>query len=265
MSAVRVFAAQGFLRCFRDGSLGTEQVTIARKSHVYGAWCRVWKPIAAHWRVFRKMAIFLNISYHPGMGQIAEKERLVRDVVALRAVEADLPAAVERLGPVRASLERTIGRTVSRAMAARPLGVSQTALDRWVESGDVPAVMTRSGRQEIPLHVLVGLVERVDQLRQGGDLHALASALNAERRRAEELDLGRILPHFRSDRDRSGHRRAELLSLAYHRAIAERLDDQTVQEARRRLHDGASSSGLPPAMRPDGRSFSRSRGVRSRT
>ena len=141
--------------------------------------------------MLKKTAIFLNIRYHPGMGQIAEKERLVRDVVALRAVEGDLPAAAERLAPVRANLERTIGRTVTRAMAARLLGVSQTALDRWVESGDVAAVMTRSGRQEIPLYALVGLIETVDRLRQGGDPHALASALNAERRHAEELDLGR--------------------------------------------------------------------------
>lgn len=180
------------------------------------------------------------------MGQIAEKERLVKDIVSLRAVEGDLPAATERIAPVRANLERTIGRTVTRAMAARLLGVSQTALDRWVETGDVPVVMTRSGRQEIPLHALVDLIARVDQLRRVGDLHPLASALNAERQHAEELDLGRILQRSRRNRDRGGHGRAELLSLAYHRAIAERLHDQIVQEARRRLQQWRFEQRIAP-------------------
>ena len=196
--------------------------------------------------MFNKLAKILNISYHSPMGQIAEREQLVKSVIALRAAERHSPAG-ESLAMVRANLERMIGPTVTRAMAARLLNVSQTALDRWIDSGDVPVVMTRSGRQELPLHVLVAFVESVDERRRSGDPHPLASALNESHSRAERLDFRKLLPRrSRSGRDSSGHRRAELLGLVYHRAVAQRLDDQIVQEARRRLRQWRAEQHIDP-------------------
>ncbi len=169
------------------------------------------------------------------MGQIAEREQLVKDVIALRAAERNSPAA-EDVAMVRANLERLIGPTVTRAMAARLLNISQTALDRWIDSGDVPVVMTRSGRRELPLHAVVDLAESVTERRRRGASHPLASELNESRARAQRLDLRKILPRrSRSGGAENGHGRADLLSLVYHRAVAQRLDDQIVQEARHRL------------------------------
>jgi hypothetical protein len=180
------------------------------------------------------------------MGQIAEREQLVENVIALRAAERHSPAG-ESLAMVRANLERMIGHTVTRAMAARLLNISQPALDRWIDSGDVPVVMTPSGRQELPLHVLVDLVELVADRRRSGDPHPLASTLNDSRLRAQRLDLRKILPRrSRSEREIDGHRRAEWLSLVYHRAVAQRLDDQIVQEARHRLRQWRAEQRIDP-------------------
>jgi hypothetical protein len=54
----------------------------------------------------------------------------------------------EDLAAVRLSLERELGETVSRRLAAKLLGVSHTALDRWVEPGDARQVLYRWSETE---------------------------------------------------------------------------------------------------------------------
>lgn len=171
------------------------------------------------------------------MSLVAEKEQLVDDAIRLRRAERVSPAA-EDLALVRANLERRIGHTVPRAMAARRLGVSQTALDRWVGHGDIPAVMTPRGRREIPLGALLDLVDEVEccSQRHPDDPYPLASVMHARREQAKRLKPETILPaRYRRTRTRHGHRPAELRSLAFHRAVARRLDSRLVGEARSRL------------------------------
>lgn len=172
----------------------------------------------------------------PIMSAVTEKQLLIDNVVRLRRAERISPA-VDEISSVRADLERRIGRTVSRAMAARALGVSQTAIDGWVERGDIPAVVTPSGRWAIPLGALLELVEDVNERkRRSEDPHPLAAVLHERRRLAGKLDLEVVLPaRYRRGKDRHGHREAELRSLAYHRAVASRLDETLVAEAQRRL------------------------------
>ena len=170
------------------------------------------------------------------VSRIASKEQLVRNIVRLRRAER-ASAANDDIVAVRADLERTVGPTVARAMAARLLGVSQTALDRWIAHGDIPAVMARTGRHEVPLHALVDLAEAVQDCSQtGDDRHPLAAVLRERRSDADCLDLPKILPpsKFR-DRPEHGHRRAELRGLAYHRTVAARLDRRLVDDALHRL------------------------------
>lgn len=162
-------------------------------------------------------------------------EALVQTLVRLRRAQHRHPDD-EDLRAVRADLERTAGSTVGRAASARLLGVSQTALDRWVEIGDVPVVLTPSGRREVPLAELLDLMEDVDAHRKTA--RPLAAALRARRERTASRP---------SDDERpAGHRRAELRGLAYHRAVAERLDDAAVAEALVRLRRWRDEGRIHP-------------------
>ncbi len=139
----------------------------------------------------------------------------------------------EDISAVRVGLERELGETVSRRMAARVLGVSHTALGRWIDSGDLPVVLSAAGRVEIPVPALIELRESVDADRTDGPRrYALAPTMSRYRTAAE---------HIRSDdlkvvQDDSGHSRASARSLAYHRVIARRLRRPMVGEARHVLY-----------------------------
>ncbi len=163
---------------------------------------------------------------------VAEKERLVKNVIRLRRAER-ASAANDDIVAVRTDLERAVGPTVPRAMAARVLDVSQTALDRWIGNGDIAVVTTPTGRREVPLHALVDLAAAVEERKRAGDhRHPLASVLRQRRSEAERLDPRTILPRrYRRSGSERGHRSAELRGLAYHRAVAVRLDDRLVNDA----------------------------------
>lgn len=170
-----------------------------------------------------------------------DQETLIRDLARLRSVlrrrHDDDVAAVDD------DLSRAAGPSVRRAAAARLLGVSQTALDRWIASDDVPVVVTDRGRREVPSDALVELVDRVDRRRRDGARHPLAEELKARRTRAEKIDVARLLPV----EDPGGpHRGAELRALAYHRAVAQSLDAATVTDARGRLRRWRQDGRIHP-------------------
>jgi hypothetical protein len=173
------------------------------------------------------------------MSVVAERERLVNDLVRLRRAERGSPTLVrDDIRAVRVDLESMAGLTVTRAVAARMLGVSQTALDRWIASSDIPVLITRTGRREVPLHALVELVEAVLERRlvEPSDRHPLGSVLRERQSKAERLGVSTLLGTADlRDRDRSGHRDAELRSLAYHRAVALRLEEETIRDVEERL------------------------------
>lgn len=115
------------------------------------------------------------------MSAILTREQLVRDAVRLRRAHHRQPHD-EDLAAVRASIERAAGPTVGRAASARLLGVSQTALDRWIGTGDVPTVLTPGGRREVPLPALVDLLEALDARRATiTERHPLAAVLRERR------------------------------------------------------------------------------------
>jgi hypothetical protein len=172
------------------------------------------------------------------MGVIAERELLIRNILRLRRAERASPGG-EDIAAVRADLERAVGSTVSRALAARLLGVSQTALDRRIEQGEVPVVMTARGRREVPLSALVELIEAVDERRAAEEARPVAAVMRERRADAERLDPQTALLG-------GGHRSAELRSLAYHRAVAQRLDRAVVDEARHRLRRWRREGRIDP-------------------
>jgi len=169
---------------------------------------------------------------------------LLDNILRLRRAERSADAHLQpEIASARALLEEIAGSTVRPAEAARSLGISHASLNRWLDSGEIATVLTPHGRREIPLSELVELVEEVEQARAAGARRPLARVIHERQRRAEEaVDLKRLLPRRRP----RSHRVPELQALAYHRLVAERLDEQMVGEARRRLRRRAEEGRIHP-------------------
>jgi hypothetical protein len=170
-----------------------------------------------------------------------KRRQTFENIVRLRNAEGRF--ADPGIAVVREDLESQLGGTVPRSLAARRLGVSHTTLNKWISSGDVPVVITKQGRKEVPIPALLELSERVaEKRRSGGDrAHALEAVMIEEHRRADQLHL-QLEPLVSAE----PHRVAELRSLAYHRALAPRLGKPTVDQARRRLRRWQDEERIDP-------------------
>jgi hypothetical protein len=170
---------------------------------------------------------------------ILSSEQMAPALMQLRRAHRRHPDDPD-LADARAAFERATGPTVSRAASARLLGVSQTAIDRRIAAGDVPVVMTASGRWEVPLTPLLDLLEAVEQRRRRGSLRPLAAVVRDRRGTAGEP--------VRSDAAHGGggHRRAELRGRAYHEAIAGRIDDAAIADALVRLRRWRGEGRIHP-------------------
>lgn len=178
------------------------------------------------------------------MARIADTLSLVDNIVRLRRAERIRRVAPD-VAPVRRQLEIQLGPTLPRARAAKILGVSQTALDRWVASGQIPVVITPSGRREVPRQVVLELRESLDRLKSKGIArHPLSVAL-AERGRTARSVRG-AASEARTPQRLSGHDTADRRSLAYHRAIAGRLDEALIAESRARVDRLTSAGQMHP-------------------
>jgi excisionase family DNA binding protein len=150
--------------------------------------------------------------------------------------------ALSDIRVVRERLESALGGTVRPAEAARLLGVSRPSLKRWLDSGDIPTVLTRQGRREIPISELVDLMLETEELRRLGHKRVLSAVIRRRRQAARALDVDALLPPRRP----RTHRQAELQSLAYHRLVAGRLTPDTVAEALRNVDRWEDAGQLDP-------------------
>lgn len=164
-----------------------------------------------------------------------DTEQLVRDIVALRRAERSCTDR-EPVAEVRDRLEAMLGRTVPRSVAARLLGISQTALDRWVERGEIATVLSPESRRVVPVRELATLLEALEQRRDEhpNEAYPLSALFQTRRERLAALEI-RLPARLRDTTDQHGHRPAELRSLAYHHAVAERLNPEVVLDARNQL------------------------------
>jgi hypothetical protein len=170
----------------------------------------------------------------------------IEQILRLRRAARQSDESVrDDLVEVREFLEDLIGPTIRPADAARILRVSEPALHRWLENGEIASVLTPRGRREIPLQELVELLEEVEHAREAGNGTArpLSRVIRDRQRRADAaIDIDRLLPR-RSGRT---HRSAELQALAYHRLVAERLSDELLDDARRRLRRWRDRGQIQP-------------------
>jgi hypothetical protein len=171
-------------------------------------------------------------------------KRLFENIVRLRRAERE--TGNPEIAVVREALEEDLGETVTRSFAAQLLGVSHTALNKWVDAGDIPVVPSPTGRDEVPVAALADLYEAVNRERKTGRrrLHTLEPVLSEGRIRAKHLRPEAVLRNEPRIQDR--HRRAELRSLAYHRALAPRLRRPMVEEARRRIQRWQRAGKIDP-------------------
>jgi hypothetical protein len=170
-----------------------------------------------------------------------DRERTLQNIARLKRVERSNSSP--EIAAVREDLESQLGGTVPRSAAARLLGVSHTALNNWIASGDVPVVFSKQGRKEVPISFLMELQARVAEQRRKdpGKLHTLEPILVEARRRAE-----RMHPPTPAAEVGRPHRTPELRSLAYHRALAPRLRRSMVEEAQRKLRRWQQEGKVDP-------------------
>lgn len=117
------------------------------------------------------------------------------------------------------------------SVLASVLGVSRPAIKAWLDRGEIATVSTPMGRREIPLTEAVSLIEAVDAARRAGNERPIARVIRDRHEAARtSADLDRLVPPTPRT-----HRTPELHALAYHRAVAERLDERMVANARRKM------------------------------
>ncbi len=95
-------------------------------------------------------------------------------------------------------------------------------------------IHTAAGNTEVPVSNVIDLYEAVTDTRQEGSRkrHVLEPSLTAGRKHADNLRPNELVDQRDTDNDPAGsHRRADLRSLAYHRALAKRLRRAMVDDA----------------------------------
>ena len=173
---------------------------------------------------------------------VDRKLQLFEHVARLRRAGRLMPEN-DDLAAVRLGLERELGETVSRRLAARLLNVSHTALERWIDSGDVPIVLTPAGRREVPVAALLDLYEAVrSEEAVAAGRHPLSSVLRGQQDVAARLRLDwSCLRQVGSDEDRSVR-----FGLAYHLAVAAHLKQQTIADAKYVLYRWRALGRIDP-------------------
>jgi hypothetical protein len=187
-----------------------------------------------------------SFGYLRDVPSIERKQQLFEDIVRLRRAEqsASDPRDIVK---VRSHLERALGGSVSRSLAARLIGVSHTGLQKWIDAGDVPVVFTPSGKQEVPLTALIDLNEAVSSARDSGRrrLHVMEPAIVEGRARAEALQPKKLVSVPDDGLD-DPHDRAERRNRAYHAALARRLRRETVRRALHQLWRWSEEGNIDP-------------------
>jgi len=103
--------------------------------------------------------------------------RTARRIVALRKTARHGGSVREELEPVIEDLREDLDDTMSKAQAAKVIGISVPTLDKWIERRIVPIKRAESGRPRVPRDTALDLAQRVDDLRERGRERNLIAAV----------------------------------------------------------------------------------------
>ena len=179
------------------------------------------------------------------MGVVERNTELFQRILRLRRAERSHPNDRD-IPIVRGEIERELGDVLTRSMAAQLLGVHHSSLQRWIDSGDLPLVLSKTGRKGIPVSAVAALYEALNDQPSGDKRehrarqHRIEPLIRESHRYAERIDPRRLIEVDDDQDDQLGviadrHRRADRRSLAYHRAVAKRLRRPMVDAARRQI------------------------------
>lgn len=124
------------------------------------------------------------------MGRTAQARRFVKALLEIRRAQRHVADRRDRLRLFRVELLlcEELGGSVPKSVAAGLLGVSTTALERWIDAGKLPVVRRPGGREEVAAEAALDVAEEVARLREeGASRGVLAEAL----RRLEPRGLPR--------------------------------------------------------------------------
>jgi DNA repair photolyase len=102
------------------------------------------------------------------MGRTINTERTAERILALRRTARRGGDVRNELQPIIDGLRRDLDETMSKAQAAKVIGVSVPTLDKWIEQRIVPVERAASGRPRVPRDTALDLAERVADLRDRG-------------------------------------------------------------------------------------------------
>ncbi|MDO8185696.1 hypothetical protein Q5424_15535 [Conexibacter sp. JD483] len=173
------------------------------------------------------------------MSVIADKRRWFEQVMALRRAERAAPG-VREIPEVRAQIEAQIGSAVSMSMAASILDVSEATIRRWIRRGELPTVLSPSGRPGVPVGELADLYEDVAEQRAQGRKHVIEPRMTAARQAAERMQIDVEEPA------EGAHERSRARALAYHRAVARKLTRAMADTALHRVWEWESQGRIDP-------------------
>src|SRR5450755_572112 len=92
--------------------------------------------LAKRWRIYVFLATFATLIE---MGVVEQRKQLFGRLVRLRRVARESPNNRDIVA-VSGALADELGESVSQRLAAHLLGVSHSALARWIKTGDLPVV-----------------------------------------------------------------------------------------------------------------------------
>jgi excisionase family DNA binding protein len=104
-------------------------------------------------------------------------EELVQNLIDLKvARRSSRGKPAERVRRVEGRVLKSVGNGITKAVAARVLGVSVPTVDKWIARGQIPTVANGSGPRRVALGPLVDLATLVEELRESGQTEGLVAA-----------------------------------------------------------------------------------------